>query len=188
MHSFAQQKLDRAPRIVVLILGAIALLLQSSSGFAANATGASPAMIGASVGHGNVFGEGQRPARYGVNFSPGASSSSALMPSFGAVVAEDDSSFVYVAIRREFWLNYRWGLVPSFGVGAYQGGSELDLGHSLEFRSGLEVTRRFNNDFCLGLAIFHVSNGGLSERNPGTESVVLSVYVPMEHGRIRGRQ
>ncbi len=103
----------------------------------------------------------------------------APVPTLGAVKADNDASLVYVAVRREFWLNDRWAIIPSFGTGACEEGRGIDPGQSLEFRSGLETARRFDNDVRIGVAVFHVSNGGLSKRNPGAEAVVLSLSVPL---------
>lgn len=142
-------------------------------------------MLSASIGRANVFDEGRRPTRFGVEFSLRPVSRWALTPAVGAILAQNESRYVYVAMRREFWLNHRWAVIPSFGVGAYQDGGGLDLGGALEFRTGLEIARRFGTGIRVGAGLFHVSNSGLSERNPGSESVALSVTMPM--GRTPGR-
>ncbi len=85
------------------------------------------------------------------------------------------AQYGYVAIRREFWLGAsRCGLVPFVGIGYYRQGTGFDLGSELEFISGLELALRLNERSALGLRFFHLSNGSVSDRNPGTEALVLS--------------
>lgn len=55
------------------------------------------------------------------------------------------------------WLNDRWVLIPSFGAGLFKKGDGLDLGSRLEFRSGIEIARRFHGEYRIGVALFHLS-------------------------------
>ncbi len=104
----------------------------------------------------------------------------APVPTLGAVKADNDASLVYVAVRREFWLNDRWAIIPSFGTGACEEGRGIDPGQSLEFRSGLETARRFDNDVRIGVAVFHVSTGGLSTRNPGAGQEITGLAAAVQ--------
>lgn len=159
------------------------LLLLLAPVAAHSMTEAPPLVLSASVGQGNVFNDGESSTRYGVELGMRPRSRWALMPMFGAVMGNNDSRFFYGGLRREFWFRPRWALTPSFAVGSYQDGGELDLGNTLEFRSGLDLAYRLRNDVRVSVAVFHVSNGGLSEKNPGTESVVLSVSIPIKSGQ-----
>jgi hypothetical protein len=47
-------------------------------------------------------------------------------------------------------------------------------------RSGIEVAYRFYERSRVGLALFHLSNGGLADKNPGTEVLALSLSVPLQ--------
>ncbi|WP_162300035.1 acyloxyacyl hydrolase [Kineobactrum sediminis] len=102
-----------------------------------------------------------------------------LVPSIGLAASETDAGFVYVDVKKDFFLSPHWYVTPAFGVGIFNETREFRLGHSLEFRSGMEAGYRFDNHYRLGLAVFHLSNGGLSEENPGTEIVVLSLSIPL---------
>ena len=73
-----------------------------------------------------------------------------------------------------------WVLAPSFGGGYYNAEDGLDLGFDAEFRSGVELAKRFGNGHRLGLAFSHLSNGALSDRNPGTETLGLSYSIPID--------
>ena len=102
-----------------------------------------------------------------------------LVPSIGLVVGADYANFIYAELRRDFRFSGQWLLTPSFGGGRFNTRPRFNLGQMLEFRSGLEISRQFNQGYRLGVAVFHLSNGGLSDENPGTEAVVLSFSVPL---------
>ena len=73
-----------------------------------------------------------------------------------------------------------WYLTPILGVGLYtDGGSDKDLAHPIEFRSQIEVSYKFENDWRLGLSLSHMSNAGLNRNNPGTEVVSLNWSYPL---------
>lgn len=70
-------------------------------------------------------------------------------------------------------------IAPSLAVGFYQRGNSKKLGLPLEFRSGLELAWRFENDVRLGAIFYHISNASLGSKNPGTESLVFLLSVPL---------
>lgn len=70
-------------------------------------------------------------------------------------------------------------ITPSFAPGAYASGSGLDLGYPLEFRSQLEASYRLGSRARVGLAFSHMSNAHLGDRNPGVETLLLNVSVPL---------
>ena len=102
-----------------------------------------------------------------------------LTPALGVSAAEDGSFYVYTDLKRHFWLNSHWLLTPSLGAGLYDGGDEVDLGHAVEFKSGLELGYEFDNRLRLGLGFFHISNSSLSNNNPGTEILAGTISVPL---------
>lgn len=102
-----------------------------------------------------------------------------LTPALGLSAAEDGSFYVYADLKRHFWLSPHWLLTPSLGAGLYDGGDEVDLGHPVEFKSGLELGYEFDSRLRLGLGFFHISNSSLSNNNPGTEILVGSVSLPL---------
>lgn len=73
-----------------------------------------------------------------------------------------------------------WVLTPSFGGGYYNASSGLDLGFDAEFRTGLELAKRFRNGHRLGISLAHLSNGSLSDQNPGTETFGVSYSLPLD--------
>ncbi len=70
-------------------------------------------------------------------------------------------------------------MTPSLGLGSFDDGEDVKLGHDLEFRSGIKITYQFKNDWRVGIGLFHLSNGGLGDRNPGTEPVFVGVSIPL---------
>jgi hypothetical protein len=102
-----------------------------------------------------------------------------IIPAVGGAIANDGAAFVYTDLRHDFFLSHRWLLIPSFGIGVFKDGDNINLGNNIEFRSGLEIAYRFKNEIRAGIAIFHLSNGGISSQNPGTEALVFSVCFPI---------
>ncbi|MCC9620659.1 acyloxyacyl hydrolase [Thalassospira sp. MA62] len=65
-------------------------------------------------------------------------------------------------------------------VGAYHQGNGEDLGHWIEFRSGLELGYRFDSHERLSLGISHISNASIGDENPGTEILSLTYSFPID--------
>jgi hypothetical protein len=102
-----------------------------------------------------------------------------LRPGIGADIADDDLLFVYGDVAREFALPRRWFVTLSFGAGRFANGERVGADYSLQFRSGVSVARRLASGRRLGLAGYHISNGGLDQPNEGTETVVLFLAMPV---------
>lgn len=118
------------------------------------------------------------PGRYGIEYQARPYTSWKLIPAIGFAWAESGANLTYAAVRRDFWLTDRWSITPTTGLGAFQESEELKLGSELEFRSGIEAAYNFRNHYRLGLGFFHVSNAGIGERNPGSESLIAFFAVP----------
>ena len=69
-------------------------------------------------------------------------------------------------------------ITPSFGAGLYSDGDGKDLGHTVEFRSQLEMGWEFSNSHRVGIAGGHISNAGLGDANPGTEFLNVYYHIP----------
>ena len=70
-------------------------------------------------------------------------------------------------------------LTPNVAGGYFARGSGTNLGSWWEFRSGAELAWRLANQSRLGVAVHHISNGGLAKHNPGAQSIVLIYSIPM---------
>ena len=97
-----------------------------------------------------------------------------LQPMLGITAAEDDSLYAYLGSRWNLELNALWRLSPGFAVGFFDAGDLLDLGNELEFRSSVELSRQLGPPgWRMALELYHLSNGSISDHNPGTEGLVL---------------
>jgi hypothetical protein len=137
--------------------------------------------IDVSIGQLGILDE-DSPVRYGVEYRwrPGPWS---IAPGVGFIIAEDDARYVYGDLHRDFPLGEHWVTTLSFGGGLFWDGDDVELGHRVEFQSGVEVGRWFGTKWRAGLGFYHLSNGGLSEENPGTELLVLLITVPVGSSR-----
>ncbi len=97
-----------------------------------------------------------------------------FVPAFGAMVNSNSSVYAYGSFRFEIPAGPRWQVTPQLGYGLYDRNGGFNLGGQVEFRSGLEVTRRLGERYRLGLLYYHLSNAGIYRHNPGSESLVLS--------------
>ena len=67
----------------------------------------------------------------------------------------------------------------SEGVGYYEPGNMQTLSSFVEFRSQLEAGYRFDDEMRLTAEISHISNAGLTRRNPGAEILGVYLHVPV---------
>lgn len=105
-----------------------------------------------------------------------------LKPFAGAMVTTDSALYGYGGVLADVFIGRRFVLTPSFAAGYYSDGNGRDLGHSAEFRSGIELAYRFDDRTRLGLAFYHLSNAGLGDSNPGTEVLGLVYSIPLGPG------
>lgn len=101
-----------------------------------------------------------------------------LRPALGVMSADDGSLYVYTELKYDLLFGDRLVLTPSFGGGWFNN-EGIDLGHDIEFRSGIELSCRLRNEHRVGVALHHLSNGGIAAKNPGTESLVLTLSIPL---------
>jgi hypothetical protein len=98
-------------------------------------------------------------------------------PFVGVMASGDAAIYGYSGIAFD-WMLSNFILTPSFAVGAYLDGDGKDLGHTIEFRSALEIAYKFPDRHRLGLMFYHLSNASLADNNPGTEVLSLSYSIP----------
>lgn len=99
-----------------------------------------------------------------------------LIPVMGAMATSQGTLYGYGGFRVEVPWGERWVGSGGWAGGLYyQGpGGGKELGSALEFRTHLELAYRLPGDSRLGLCLYHLSNGGIHHRNPGSESLVLT--------------
>jgi hypothetical protein len=93
-----------------------------------------------------------------------------------------DAQYVNFSLGYAHAIGRDWVAAISSGPGVYTRGlNGLDLGHSIEFLSRIEIARILHSSRRLGLRLAHVSNAHFSQHNPGAESVSLIFTVPLNH-------
>lgn len=102
-----------------------------------------------------------------------------IRPFVGVAATTDASVYGYFGLGLDIFLGKHWVLTPNTAVGLYEEGDGQDLGHVVEFRSGLEVAYRFDDQSRLGLALHHLSNASIGDENPGTETLILTYSLPL---------
>jgi len=136
-------------------------------------------LINLNAGYTGLHNREKDTARYGLEYRHGALTRWLLRPAIGGFITERDASYYYIGLRRDFGFAKRWFVTPSFDIGSYRQGRGIDLGADIEFRTGLELTYSFHSAWRAGIAIFHLSNSGIGDRNPGTNTVVASLHIPI---------
>ncbi|MFC3195859.1 acyloxyacyl hydrolase [Marinicella sediminis] len=145
-----------------------------SGSLQALATDHPPTWWGISAGQINVFRDNQlKNNLYGIELRFSPMFSLELIPSVGFQWGDAGFNYLYSDLKYPVKLNEQWYLTIGSGIGLYEESRFLDLGHTIEFRSGLELLYEFNKQQQLGLGVHHYSNSRLSSQNPGTESVTL---------------
>ncbi|MSO66042.1 MAG: acyloxyacyl hydrolase [Alphaproteobacteria bacterium] len=102
-----------------------------------------------------------------------------IKPMAGAMATADGALYGFAGAYLDVPIKDKWTLTPSFAVGLFSDGSGHDLGHTVEFRSQVEVSYLIWRGNRLGLAASHYSNAGLGDRNPGMNSLVATYSLPM---------
>jgi len=107
----------------------------------------------------------------------------ALMPGLGAAGGPDGMGYFYADVARDFALPRQWSMTLSLAAGYFLNGDAIGANEHLEFQSGLAFSRQLSNGVRLGLAGYHISNGGLAHPNNGSEALVVFVAMPVRPGR-----
>lgn len=101
-------------------------------------------------------------------------------PMVGVNVTTDGSVYGYGGFHWDIeLLDNQLYISPNFAAGGYAQGDGKDLGHGLEFRSGLELAYQMPSTHRVGMAFNHISNASLGDHNPGAETVMITYSVPV---------
>ena len=93
-----------------------------------------------------------------------------LSPITGAMITADNAAYFYTGVKTEYTIGML-NLTPSFAPGYYDQGDGKDLGHSLEFKSEVQVSLELpKSNSQLGFSYNHISNASLGDKNPGANS------------------
>ncbi len=103
-----------------------------------------------------------------------------VRPLAGMMGTSDGAYYTYAGIAWDIFFGTRWVLTTSFAPGVYIQNDGKKLGSYVEFRSMGEIAYKFDSGSRLGLAIYHLSNAGITQYNPGVEVLSLSYTIPFE--------
>jgi lipid A 3-O-deacylase len=103
-----------------------------------------------------------------------------LKPLIGTYFTQRGSVYTYGGFRVELPIGKHILVVPMAAVGDYEKGDGKDLGSHVEFKTGVEVDWVFDNGVRIGPVFDHVSNAGLTRKNPGEENLLLMVSMPLD--------
>jgi lipid A 3-O-deacylase len=101
-------------------------------------------------------------------------------PMVGLTATAKGAFYAYAGVGLDFVIQDHFIFSPNFAAGYYHQGGDKDLGFPLEFRSGLEVGWQFCSLYRVGVHFYHISNASLGHKNPGEESFVLFVSIPIK--------
>ena len=102
-----------------------------------------------------------------------------LKPFATLAVASNGMTFIGAGVLMDIYFGKRWVLTPSFAPTWWHGKTDaLNMGHAVEFRSQMELAYRFDDRSRLGLSLSHYSNASLSDKNPGTEAIMINYSIP----------
>ena len=137
-----------------------------------------PAYLSLGVGATGVIADREQGAAFNIEYRSDIDFWK-IHPFIGGFATSDASLYGYFGFLMDIYFGPRWILTPNTAVGAYLEGDGQDLGHVLEFRSGFELAYRLNDRSRLGIAVHHLSNAGIGNDNPGTETAILYYSVPL---------
>ena len=159
---------------VVLMLAGLALdPLSTAAAFAED-----PPLLTLSTGAADIF-DSHQEIYWGVDYRP-AFRFFHVGPWLSFGTGKQREFYAAIGGLLDVELGCGWVLTPSFGAGYYSASDGLDLGFGAEFRTAIELAKRFGNGQRLGLCFAHLSNGSLGDENPGTETLGISCSFPLD--------
>ena len=143
---------------------------------AAAVSGDDPSFVSLGAGgydvlHSNTAGEFTGEYRFGQKLW-------IFKPFLGLMGTTDRAFYGYGGFLVDIYFGNRWVLMPNAAYGYYDKGNGKDLGSHSEFRTGAEFAYRFDDRSRLGFSFHHISNAGISKKNPGEEEMTLVFSLP----------
>ena len=142
----------------------------------------SPAQAGYLTGYAGWFDfidDEETSAQFGVEyrFNP---IEYGFRPTVGFNVTTDGSTYGYGGFHWDIeLLDNELFIIPNFAAGVYGEGDGKDLGGAIEFRSGIEIAYQLPNTHRIGVALNHVSNASIYDKNPGAETLLINYGIPL---------
>ena len=99
-------------------------------------------------------------------------------PMAGIMANTDGGFHGYIGGYLDFQIG-RLVITPAAGPGLYREGGSKDHGGTFEFHTALDFSYRFDNGHRLGIKLSHISNAHLYNKNPGSESLLVTYTLPV---------
>ena len=97
-----------------------------------------------------------------------------LSPIVGGMINTKGGYALSAGLEKEFKFSSPWVVSPSFSLAYYEKGDGKALGSHLQFKTGLSLDYSLAKGKSVGVSLYHLSNGGLSSKNPGEESLLVN--------------
>lgn len=101
-------------------------------------------------------------------------------PILGFMFTSENNVYTSFGFNIKQSLLMGFSLSFSFTPGLYYSFRNNELGHFLEFNSGIQITYALADNQAVSLSFHHISNGGLAKFNPGAEFILISYTIPLE--------
>ena len=96
-------------------------------------------------------------------------------PAIGVSANSDGGANLRAGLSRDFPFAERWNANVTLAGGYYVRGNGKDLGKGFEFRSAIDLSFEAQPGVRFGASLAHLSNAGISESNPGLETLTLTI-------------
>ncbi|MEC8640632.1 MAG: acyloxyacyl hydrolase [Pseudomonadota bacterium] len=122
----------------------------------------------------NLFDDADRYALHVAYIHKPLDSFYGLRPTVLLVNADQGQHYFAAGLAKDVYKYNDFSVRVAFHVGIVD--ESENLGDTIEFYSSLSALYNFSESFSLEAEIGHISNGGLGDTNPGSESFVLSAH------------
>lgn len=119
--------------------------------------------------------------RWGYSLIPATQPYVAFKPFAGLEVTTDGTVFGLGGVVADIPIG-PFVFSPSFGAGLLEEGGGKDMGSIVHGRTTLELGYEFDNRWRISAHYSHISNGGLTETNPGVNLVGAYLHIPLSGG------
>ena len=96
-----------------------------------------------------------------------------LSPITGAMITANNATYFYTGVQAQYKIG-SLNFTPSFTPGYYDAGNGKDLGHSLEFKTEVQLSLDLPKNSQFGFSYNHISNASLGDKNPGANSYIIN--------------
>ena len=167
-------------RLALLAAVLCAVVFSTSERAAAQiALNETPAVFSGGIGYFDAFDGDDDSADFRLEYRHGEDFLY-LKPWIGGSVNTDGGVWGGIGVLMDITFYDTIVLTGSFAPGLYGEGDSKDLGHTVEFRSQIELGYQFGNESRLSVALSHLSNASLDDDNPGVEVVTLYYHRPLD--------